>query len=105
MLNSNVPPVQVRPGSEFAGQRACSWLHMVPSAPCLRCKDVQALVTEYRRLAPLALSREQSNLGSLAHVGLDQLRLRDLNVMLSEFKQLMKISSEIGCSSPVRGSS
>jgi hypothetical protein len=63
-------------------------------------------VTEYRRLAPLTLTGEQAlraSLGSLAHVSLDQMRLRDLDVILSEFKELVNIASERGFSRPVRG--
>jgi hypothetical protein len=77
-----------------AGQRACAWLASVPAADCLRCGDVKALATEYRRVAPLALLRaaaSEPRLGSLRHVGADQLRLRDLEVMLGEYKELSMV--------------
>eukprot|EP00892_Ulva_mutabilis_P007084 jgi/Ulvmu1/4748/UM020_0032.1 len=77
-------------------RRACSWLEAVPVASCLRCKDVHALFTEYKRLAPLAMTLVgqpgQPVLGTLAHLSQKDLRMRDITTMLSEYKQLRKVA-------------
>lgn len=65
-------------------------------ASCLRCKDVHALFTEYKRLAPLAMTLVgqpgQPALGTLTHLSQKDLRMRDVSTMLTEYKQLRKVA-------------
>lgn len=80
----------------------------MPSATCLRCKDIPALLTEYKRIAPAALLHPRSvnaGLATLLHVSLEQLRLRDLDRILSEYAQLADLAAASGIAMrPVRGS-
>lgn len=73
------------------------WLESVPAAGCLRCKDVHALYTEYKRLAPLAMTvvgrPGRPALGTLAHLAQKDLRIRDVATMLSEYKQLRGLAT------------
>ena len=52
-------------------------------------------MTEYRRLAPLSLTASAKavprRLGTLVHLHADQLRLRDLDTVLSEYKVLQTL--------------
>lgn len=52
-------------------------------------------MTEYRRLAPLALTAPAKavprRLGTLAHLSAEQLRMRDLDAVLSEYKLLQAL--------------
>lgn len=79
-----------------AGRRACAWLESVPAAGCLRCKDVHALFTEYKRLSPLAMTLVgqpgRPALGTLAHLSQKDLRMRDITTVLSEYKQLRALA-------------
>ena len=81
-----------------AGRQALQWLTRVPAAECLRCGDVVPLMTAYRRVAPLALTATgqaaSTQLGTLAHVAADQLRLADMDRVLTEFKVLHGISGK-----------
>ena len=68
----------------------------MPTGGCLRCKDVAALLSEYRRLAPLALTmaatmRHRQPLGGLAHLAAEQLRARDVDRILSEYQMLQAL--------------
>lgn len=64
-------------------------------ASCLRYKDVHALFTEYKRLAPLAMTLigqpGHPVLGTLVHLSQKDLRMRDISTMLNEYKLLRKV--------------
>ena len=57
---------------------------------------MDALWTEYRRAAPNAMSLfgkgSSQKLGTLMHLARKDLRMRDISVLLSEFKQLRKLA-------------
>lgn len=86
--------VSMEEARETVGEVARTWLQSVPSAECLRVKDVEALLIEYRRFAHLALlPRAPPRLGGLAHLTLQELRVRDVQTMLTEYKTLSAMAA------------